>query len=50
MMRLSEQDITVLRELGKRYMAYASLPVQEEKRQPWHRTEIAAKEARAAEN
>ena len=35
MMRLSEQDITVLRELGKRYMAYASLPVQEEKRQLW---------------
>jgi len=34
-MNVSTQDIAVLRELAKKYMEYASLPVQEEKRELW---------------
>ena len=35
MIRISDEDIAILRELGKRYMQYAALPVQAEKRAMW---------------
>lgn len=37
MMQISKEDIAVLRELGKKYMAYATLPVQDLKRKMWLR-------------
>lgn len=34
-MAVSEKDIQILRELAQKYMSYASLPIQEEKRRLW---------------
>lgn len=35
MINISKEDIRILRELGEKYMSYASLPVQQEKRAMW---------------
>ena len=35
MISISKEDISVLRELGEKYMSYAALPVQQEKRSMW---------------
>lgn len=35
MIGISKEDISVLRELGEKYMSYAALPVQQEKRSMW---------------
>lgn len=35
MINITKEDISVLREPGEKYMSYASLPVQQEKRSMW---------------
>lgn len=35
MINITKEDISVLRELGEKYMSYASLPCQQEKRAMW---------------
>lgn len=45
-MNISQKDIVILRELGKKYMEVASLPVQREKMELWKRFNAYSKGAR----